>query len=167
MSQDIALPKPAMAILREAGVIRHLAVQSEAAEPAIGEVEMDLFTQPPLRTNAHCVTDNQHPHHQFGIDRGTASAAIEWLQLLANAIEFEMTVYPPQQVLGGDVIINAEVIKELRRSCLTSHHRSILRKSIRRLNHGSLVPTTLSFSTVSANSSHYGKGVSLCASVGI
>ncbi len=44
MSQDIALPKPAMAILREAGVIRHLAVQSEAAEPAIGEVEMDLFT---------------------------------------------------------------------------------------------------------------------------
>lgn len=46
-----------------------------------------------------------------------------------------MTVYPPQQVLGGDVILDTEVIKELRRSCLTSHHRSILRKSMRRLNH--------------------------------
>ncbi|MBO9127993.1 MULTISPECIES: hypothetical protein, partial [unclassified Rhizobium] len=33
---------------------------------------------------------------------------------------------------------------------LTSHHHSILRKSVRRLNHDSLVPTTLSFSTVSA-----------------
>jgi hypothetical protein len=41
--QDIALPKPAVAILREACVIRHLAAQSEAAEPAIGEVEMDLL----------------------------------------------------------------------------------------------------------------------------
>jgi hypothetical protein len=64
---------------------------------------------------------NQRPHHQFGIDRGTASAAIEGLQLLSNAIEFEMTVYSAQQVLGGDVVINAEAIKELRRSCLTSH----------------------------------------------
>ncbi|SCX27366.1 hypothetical protein DSM25558_4214 [Agrobacterium sp. DSM 25558] len=41
--------------------------------------------------------------------------------MLSNAIDFEMTVYSAPQVLGGDVIINAEVIKELRRSCLTSH----------------------------------------------
>lgn len=101
VSQDIALPEPAMAILREAGVITHLAAQSEAAEPAVGEVEMDLFTQPPLRTNAHCVTDNQHPHHQFGIDRGTASAAVESLQLLSNAIKFEMSVYPRKRCSAG------------------------------------------------------------------
>lgn len=44
MSQDLALPKPAVAALREAGVIRHLAVQSEVAEPAVGEVDGPLHT---------------------------------------------------------------------------------------------------------------------------
>ncbi|WP_170318983.1 hypothetical protein [Agrobacterium tumefaciens] len=33
------------------------------------------------------------------------------------------------------MIIKAEVVEELRRSCLASHHRSILRKSMQRLNH--------------------------------
>jgi len=33
-----------MTILRESGVIRNFAIQSKVAEPAIGEVEMDLLT---------------------------------------------------------------------------------------------------------------------------
>ncbi|MBW6423226.1 hypothetical protein KX729_17345, partial [Rhizobium sp. XQZ8] len=44
------------------------------------------------------------------------------------------------------------VVEELRRSCLTSHHRPILRKSMRRLNHDNAAPTTPSFSTESAQS---------------
>ncbi|WP_333718175.1 hypothetical protein [Agrobacterium tumefaciens] len=45
-----------------------------------------------------------------------------------------MTVDTAQQVVGRNVIIKAEVVEELRWSCLTSHHRSIP-KSMRRLNH--------------------------------
>jgi hypothetical protein len=33
-----------MAVLREAGVIGYLSVQSEVAEPAIGEVKVNLLT---------------------------------------------------------------------------------------------------------------------------
>jgi hypothetical protein len=47
LSQDIALPATAMAVLRETGVIGHLAVQSEAAEPAIGEIKMDSVKPTP------------------------------------------------------------------------------------------------------------------------
>ncbi|CUX05662.1 hypothetical protein AGR1C_pAt40005 [Agrobacterium fabacearum TT111] len=46
-----------------------------------------------------------------------------------------MSIDPAQQVVSRDMIIKAEVVEELRRSRLTSHHRSILRKSVRRLNH--------------------------------
>jgi hypothetical protein len=94
----------------------------------------------------------------FGIERGTASAAIEVLQLLPNAIKFEMTVCSVQQVLGGDVIINAE---EIKKSCLASHHRPIHRKSMRGLDHDSMVATTLSFSTVSVLTRSVGPS-SLC-----
>ncbi|WP_156390032.1 MULTISPECIES: hypothetical protein [Rhizobium/Agrobacterium group] len=46
-----------------------------------------------------------------------------------------MVVDPTQHVVEGDVIINAQVAEEQRRSCLASHHRSTLGKSVRRLNH--------------------------------
>jgi hypothetical protein len=60
----------------------------------------------------------------------------------SNAVELEMAVDPAQQVICRNVIIKAQVVEELRRSCLTSHLRSILRKSMQRSNHGVRVPTT-------------------------
>lgn len=105
MSQDIALPEPAMAVLGEAGMIRNLAVQPEAAEPAIGEVEVDLFTQSPLGADTHGIADDEHPHHQFGINRRATCGAIERLQLRSNAVQFEMAVNPAQHVVDGDVIV--------------------------------------------------------------
>jgi len=77
MPERIAVAKAAMAVLREGGVIRHMAVQTEPTKPAIGQIEMHLFAQPPLRANAEAVADDQHPNHQLGIDRGATSCAIE------------------------------------------------------------------------------------------
>ena len=54
----------------------------EAAEPAIGEVQFDLFAQLPLEADAVAVTDDEHPDHQLGVDRRAADLAVEGLQLL-------------------------------------------------------------------------------------
>ena len=67
---NAALPEPLMSVLREAGVIGHFAVQSEAAEPAIGEIKVDFFAEPPFRADAHGIADDQHPHHQLGSMEG-------------------------------------------------------------------------------------------------
>lgn len=67
--QDVALPEPAGAVLRKAGVIEALAVQSKAAEPAIGQVEMHLLAQSRFRADTHGLTDDQHPD-QFVINEG-------------------------------------------------------------------------------------------------
>ena len=45
MPKDIALPETSVAVLREAGMIRHLAVQSKPAKQTIGEIEMNLLAR--------------------------------------------------------------------------------------------------------------------------
>jgi hypothetical protein len=35
----------------------------------IGEIQVNLLAQPPLRSDAVAVADQQHPYEQFGINR--------------------------------------------------------------------------------------------------
>jgi hypothetical protein len=48
MTQEIALAKAAVPVLRERRVIGNLAVKSEPTEPATHQIEMNLFAKPPL-----------------------------------------------------------------------------------------------------------------------
>jgi hypothetical protein len=67
----------------------------------------------------------RHTHyHQFGINRGAADAAVERLQLRAHLLEIEKSVNASEQVIFGDVVIEAEIVKQLRRRRLRPHHRS-------------------------------------------
>jgi hypothetical protein len=45
-----------MAVLRERGVIRHRVLKTQPTESAIRQIEVYLFTQPSLGTNAEAVT---------------------------------------------------------------------------------------------------------------
>jgi hypothetical protein len=108
-------------------MVRHLAVAAEAAEPAVGQVEMDLFTQAALRAQAHAVADDPHAHHQLGIDRRAANGAIKRLQGIADALQVKKAVNAAQQVIGRDMVVEAEVVEELRRSHLQAHRRPALR----------------------------------------
>ncbi len=73
-----------MAIDRERRVMGHLVVETEAAEPTIGEAKFDLLAQLALEADAVAVADHEHPHHEFGIDRGPPDLAVEGLQLPAK-----------------------------------------------------------------------------------
>jgi hypothetical protein len=50
----------------------NVAVEPQSTEPAVRQIEVDFLAQPTLRTNAVAVAvaDNQHAHHQLGINRG-------------------------------------------------------------------------------------------------
>ena len=111
MPQDIALPEPAMTVAREGGVVRHPAVKSQATKPARGQVEVDLLAQAPFGPDAHAVADDQHPHHQFRINRGAADAAVERLQFCAHLLQIEKSVDASKQVIFGDMVIEAEIVK--------------------------------------------------------
>ena len=75
--EGIALAETAVAVLREGRMVGHLAFQTQPTKPPIGQVEVHLLAQPPLRADAIAVAHQQHPDHQLRINRRPASGAIE------------------------------------------------------------------------------------------
>jgi hypothetical protein len=49
-----------MPVLGECRVIRDCAIQTQPAEPPVGQIEVDLIAQAPLRSNAEAVTDQEY-----------------------------------------------------------------------------------------------------------
>ena len=73
-------------------MIRHPAVETEPAEPAVGEVEVDLVAKPTLGADAEAVADDQHADHQLGIDGRAARRGVERSQLPAQAGQVDEAV---------------------------------------------------------------------------
>ena len=53
-------PQQPVAVLGKGRMIRDAVTQVEAAEPAIGQVQMNLFAEPPFRANTEAVAHQQH-----------------------------------------------------------------------------------------------------------
>jgi hypothetical protein len=81
-----------------------------------------------VRTGCHAVADNQHPHHQFGINRAPADAAVERLQLRAHLFEIEQPVDASEQVTLGDVVIEVEIVNSCAGAACISIIVPLLRK---------------------------------------
>ena len=90
---------------------------------------MNLVAKPPLGPDAHAVADHQHPDHQLRINRGPSNLTAKGLQSLTETIKVEMPVNAAQQMIGRDMVVEAEIIEQLRRRSLKAHHRHLSRKS--------------------------------------
>ena len=109
-------------------MIGHRAVEPEAAEPAVSEVEMHFLAQPPLRADAERVADNQHADHQLGVDRWPPRLAVVRPQMLANARQVDEPVDRAQQMIRRDVILEAEAVKQrLLHHRPLAHHQPVSR----------------------------------------
>lgn len=73
-------------------MIRDRTFQTKAAEPAIGQIEMNLFAQTALGANPVAVANNQHPDHQFRIDRGAAGVAVAICEMPAEFAKIKASV---------------------------------------------------------------------------
>ncbi len=94
-TEEIVLPEATMPVLGERRVIRHRTVQTEAAEPPVGQIEVGLIAQAPLRSDAEAVTDQEHPDHQLRIDRRPTNATIEWRQVSPDLFEVDKPIDRP------------------------------------------------------------------------
>src|SRR6202162_1271026 len=101
-------------------------------------------------TNAIAVTDQEHPDHQLGIDRGPPDVAVKRLQLLVQIGQngSRENIDPSQQVVRRDHLVEAKLVKQLPLiSVLPPHHRRLSCRFLSR-NHCSLRSST-PFSTAS------------------
>ncbi len=94
-------------------MVGDVAVQAQAAEPAVGKVEVDLLAEPPLRADAQAVAHQQHPDHQLGVDRGPAGQAVERGQVRPHALQVDEAIHGPEQVVRRDMPLQRELVEQL------------------------------------------------------
>src|SRR6266404_3251750 len=93
-------------------MIGYMAVETETTKPAICQIEMDFLAQAPLGADAKAITDDQHPDHQFGIDRWTTNRAVEGGQFSPQLAKLDEPVDGPQEVVSGNVPFERELIEQ-------------------------------------------------------
>ena len=115
---------------------------------------MHFFAQPPLGANAEAIADDQHPHHQIGIDRGAPHVAVERLEMRPHRRQVDEAVDLAEQVIGGDMPFQAEAVEKLllHRTPLAHHRPNLLCPG--EVNQPPNAPVKRSFSTLSAESRH-------------
>jgi hypothetical protein len=88
---------------------------------------VNLFAKPSLGADAKAVADDQHAHHQLGIDRWAACVAVERRKVGTQFAELEEAINATQQVLARDVIVEVEQVEEpVLAAALLTHHRDVL-----------------------------------------
>lgn len=88
---------------------------------------MDLFAEPCLGANAEQISDQQHPDHQFRVDRRPSGMAVERRELCAERGEIEKPIDLTQQMASGYMILHPEPVKQLTLLFDLPHHRRALR----------------------------------------
>ena len=66
--KDVAVTETLIAGTRERRVIRNLVLKAQPTEPSVRQVDPNVPTQRPLRSNGKDVADDEHPDHQHRID---------------------------------------------------------------------------------------------------
>ncbi len=108
-------------------MIRDPVAQVEAAEPAIREVQMHLFTKSPLRPDTEAIPDQQHPDQQLGIDRRPAGMAVKFDQVGTDAAQVDEPINGAKKMVLRNVIFQRELIEKCCLRVLSrSQHCSIL-----------------------------------------
>src|SRR4029450_8982520 len=59
-------------------MIGNLVLNTQAAKPPVGQIDLHLSAELPLRVDRKHVADDQHPDHQHRIDRGSPSTHGTW-----------------------------------------------------------------------------------------
>ena len=126
-AEHIAVAEAVMPVLAESAVIGHRAVQAEAAEPRMGQVEVDVGAQFALGADASEITDQQHANHQLGIDRRASDGAVVRRHHAADERGVEQSVHSTQRMIGRDMVIQPKRVEQRLRHHPLAHHRRLHR----------------------------------------
>src|SRR5262249_32958213 len=120
-----AVAEATVPIDRECRMVGYGVVQIEAAKPAVSEMQFDLLAQSPLEADAIAVAHDQHPNHEFRVDRGPTNLAIEWRELLAHVGKQsrQHRIDATQEMACRNAFLEVEQVKQLALvACLPAHH---------------------------------------------
>ena len=106
-------------------MIRDSILDTELAEPAIGEVHLHFTTDQSLRADRKDIPHDQHPDHQFRIDRRATHRRIMRCKFAAKPGQIESSVDLPHQMIFGNRVAKMKLVEQLTLVTLqTAHHGS-------------------------------------------
>ena len=127
-AQRVALAKALMPGAAEHRMVRYPILDAKLAKPPIGQVDLYLRAQPPLRADRKHVAYNQHPDHQHRIDRRPARVRVVRRKLLVHPIKIENAVDLPDQMIRRHYLVEIERVEEFSLSAFSPpHHRPLPR----------------------------------------
>src|SRR5213079_7024 len=114
-------------------------LNAELAEPAIREVHLNFATDQPLRADREDISHDQHPDHQFRINRRPTHGRIMRCKFAAEPGKIESSIDLPYQMIFRDCVIELELVEKLRLFALQPTHHGLPppRFASARWNHGS------------------------------
>src|SRR5215212_294375 len=89
-------------------------LNAELAEPAIREVHLNFATDQPLRADREDISHDQHPDHQFRIDRRPTRGRIMRRKFAAEPGKIESSIDLPYQMIFRDCVIELKLVEKLR-----------------------------------------------------
>ncbi len=105
-------------------MVRDFVLQTQAAEPAVGQVQLHLVAQTPLRADRIAVADQKHANHQLGANRRTTKVTIVRLHLATQPTQIKNRVDPPQQMIARNHVFQVELVeKTVLPAHQFAHHR--------------------------------------------
>src|ERR1700740_2562558 len=106
-------------------MVRDGVFDAEFAEPAIGEVHLHFTADQPLRADRKDIPHDQHPDHQFRIDRRAPDGRIMGCKFTAKPRKIEGSIDLPHHVIFGNRVAEMKLVEQLTLVTLqTAHHGS-------------------------------------------
>src|SRR3989440_7158370 len=114
-------------------------LNAELAEPAIREVHLNFATDQPLRADREDISHDQHPDHQFRINRRPTHGRIMRCKFAAEPGKIESSIDLPYQMIFRDCVTELKLVEKLRLFALQASHHGLPppRFASARWNHGS------------------------------
>src|SRR5205823_6126914 len=138
-TENVSLAEALVAGACKCRMIWDRMLNAELAEPAIREVHLNFATDQPLRADREDISHDQHPDHQFRIDRRPTHGRIMRCKFAAEPGKIESSIDLPYQMIFRDCVIELKLVEKLRLFALQPTHHGLPppRFASARWNHGS------------------------------
>src|SRR3977135_4414702 len=101
-------------------MVRDSIFDAELAEPTIGQVHLHFSTDQPLRANCKDIPNDQHPDHQFRINRRTTHRRIVRCKFTTKPGQIESSVALPHQMIFGNCVAKMKLVESWNLATLTT-----------------------------------------------
>src|SRR5712664_4417098 len=120
-------------------MIRDSILDTQLAEPTIGEVHLHFTADQPLRADRKHISHDQHPDHQLWIDGRATHRRIMRCKFAAKPGQIESSIDLPYQMIFRNRVAKTKLVEQLTLVTLqTAHHGSTSpRFASAERNHGS------------------------------